>query len=104
MAASQGLIGDPTSLSDYAPPPLPDVRLPDGTRMKRYLDVVAAKANDVSPQLAGLINCSKRVLLLLFRIAVCVSPLYVWLLKWLRKIYLLLPTNIIQMLCETSRI
>ena len=79
----------------YAPPPLPDVRLPDGARINRYLDIVADQIGDTSPQLQSVLACARPVLLFLFRVTVCVAPLYWWLYSWVYRLYLILPKNVV---------
>ena len=82
----------------YAPPPLPAVRMPDGARINRYLDIVADQIGDTSPQLQSALACARPVLLFLFRVTVCVAPLYWWLYSWAYRLYLILPKNVVTMI------
>jgi len=89
-------VGEKDTSTLLSETPLPPVALPDGEKIGLYLDAAVEKAKDINPKLATALAVAKPFIILPIRVILCLGPLYVWLFTLMYKIYMILPTNIIQ--------
>lgn len=86
--------------SELSAPPMPSTELPSADKIERYLATLdlKTKAGKVNPNLAKCVEFMQPVFVFVLRVVMWAAPLYMWLAKWAYKVYLVLPTNIVQMI------
>ena len=77
-------------------PPAP-TKLPEATRMSKYIDAAAAATEGGKyAKLGACVSASKPVLLAVIRVYLLVSPYCGWAFRWGYRVYKLIPLNTLQ--------
>jgi len=92
-AGTADLIPDKGVLSDA----LDGARLPENSRINKWLDAAATQADKFNPNAGACMRATKPVTIAAIRVIMCVAPLYKALYMFLYKLYQKAPVNVIQM-------